>query len=108
MGETPFDCLKRELREEACAEIDRAVVTGFVLVDHSANVAYAGVYPLRSALAIYSVILSEFLIYVPSEDALSRCLVEVDALPRLHHQWDPVLDAAYRDARDQLSILVGD
>jgi 8-oxo-dGTP diphosphatase len=98
-GETPRDCLIRELREEACAEIERAVLIGFLVVDHSVNATYTGHYPEKSALAVFAVLLGELEPYVPSGEAQSRVLIEADALPGVHHQWDIVLDEAYRDAR---------
>ena len=104
-GESPYDCLKRELREEACAEIELAVLAGFLVADHSINASYTGRYPLKSALAIFSVKLGEIMAYVPSDDAISRELVGLDALPNLHHQWDPVLDVAYKEARRKIGAV---
>ena len=101
-GETPADCLSREVREEACAEVDRALLVGFLVADHSINPRYAGRYPMESALAIYAVSLGELRPYVPANEARSRQLVELDALPMVHHQWDPVLDEAYREARRKI------
>ena len=102
-GETPAECMAREIREEACAEIDRAVLAGFLVVDHSINPDYAGRYPTKSALAVYAVSLGELKPYVPSKDAQARQLVELDALPNVHHQWDSVLDEAYKEARRQIA-----
>ena len=101
-GETPADCLEREVREEACAEVGRALLVGFLVADHSINSQYAGRHPTKSALAIYAASLGELRPYVPANEARSRQLVELDALPKIHHQWDPVLDAAYREARRTL------
>jgi ADP-ribose pyrophosphatase YjhB (NUDIX family) len=101
-GETPQECLARELREEACAEIDRAALMGFLVMDHSINESYAAGYPRKSALAMFAVALGELRPYVPSSDALSRRLVELDELPQVHHRWDPLLDEAYRSARNHI------
>jgi 8-oxo-dGTP diphosphatase len=101
-GETLYGCLTRELREEADAGIRRANLIGFIVADHSVNETYVGRYPIKSALVVFSVILGKLTAYAPSDAALWRQLVELDALPKLHHQWDPVLDAAYREARRQI------
>ncbi len=101
-GETLHECFDRELREEACASIGRAVLVGFIVADHSINATYVGRYPRKSALAFFSAKLDEIMPYVPSKDALSRELVEVDALPNVHHQWDLVLEEAYNEARCQV------
>ena len=102
-GETPADCLEREIREEACAEVDRALLVGFLVADHSINPHYAGSYPTKSALAMFAVTLGELRPYVPASESRSRKLVAPDALPSVHHQWDPVLDEAYREARRRIA-----
>jgi ADP-ribose pyrophosphatase YjhB (NUDIX family) len=103
-GETPHECLRREIREEACAEIEHAVLAGFLVADHSINSEYAGPYPTRSALAMFAVTLGELKPYVPAKDTLARQLVELDALPTVHHQWDLVLDEAYTEARRKIAL----
>ena len=102
-GETPAECLQREVREEACADVGRALLVGFLVADHSINHEYAGRYPTKSALAMYGVALDELRPYVPANESRSRRLVELDALPTVHHQWDPVLDEAYREARRKIA-----
>lgn len=101
-GETPADCMAREIREEACAEVERSVLAGFLVADHSINAKYAGRYPARSGLAVFAVSLGELKPYVRSNDAQSRQLVELDALPKVHHQWDAVLGEAYEEARRKI------
>jgi ADP-ribose pyrophosphatase YjhB (NUDIX family) len=100
--ETPLECLEREVREEACAEIEQVRIAGFLVADHSINERYTGRYPTKSALAMFAVSLGELRPYVPSEDAQARHLVELDALPTVHHQWDSVMDEAYSEARRKI------
>ena len=101
-GEAPAQCLERELREEACAEVRRALLVGFLVADHSINAHYSGRYPTKSALAVFAVALGELRPYIATSEAQSRQLVELDELPRVHHQWDSVLDEAYREARRKI------
>jgi 8-oxo-dGTP diphosphatase len=100
--ETPEECLRREVREEGCAEIEQAVLAGFLIADHSINTEYTGAYPTKSALAVFAVSLGVLRPYVPSKDAQARELVGLDALPSVHHQWDLVLDEAYKEARRRI------
>src|SRR5579862_6711633 len=53
-GENLLDTIKREIREEACAEVDRAVLAGYLVVDHSIDVSYVGPYPTIAALAVFA------------------------------------------------------
>jgi len=102
-GESAAECLEREVREEACAEIDRALLIGFLVADHSINPSYAGRYPTKSALAMFAASLGELKPYVPANEAQARELVELHALPSVHHQWDSVLGEAYREARRKIA-----
>jgi len=106
-GETPYECLERELREEACAEIERATLIGFLVADHSINPGYTARYPVKSALAVFSVSVGELSPHVASNEAESRQLLEPQDLPRVHHQWDLVLGAAYEEARRRIGLQRG-
>lgn len=102
-GETPQDCLRRELWEEASARIERAAWVGQIVVDHSPNAAYSGGYPQLSAIAIFGVTVAALAPHVPTADSRGRALVERDALAQIHNRWNAVLAEGYRLARQEMA-----
>ena len=102
-GESPADCLVREAAEEACVDLGRLELLGFIEADHSRNERYDGRYPVRSVQAIFRADVTELRDFRAAHESAGRRLVTPAELPAIHHEWNRVLqaglDAALRKAK---------
>ena len=98
-SESPAQCLVREVLEEANATISDPVLLGFIVSDHTANPDFDGRYPLRAAQAVYFARVAAYLEFEEGTEIAARMELPLDDLPRQHHEWNPVLDAAFGAAR---------
>jgi 8-oxo-dGTP diphosphatase len=97
-GESAEVCLRREVGEEAAAELGDVVLLGHIVTDHSVNPSYQGQYPRRAAQAMFVASIRQLSEFAPTVDSVERRLVPFDALPSLHHEWNEVLGVAYAEA----------
>lgn len=93
-GETAADCLAREASEEACVGLSNLRLLGFVEADHRANNDFDGRYPLRSVQAIYRADVAELDEFDSRHESTDRRFVTIGELPRVHHEWNAVLQKA--------------
>ena len=98
-GESPADCLIREVWEEACVELINLNLVGFVEADHRLNNDFDGHYPLRSVQAIYRADVSALRNFEPRHESTSRRFVTTNDLPLVHHEWNTVLQEALDAAK---------
>ena len=97
-AESPDDCLRREVLEEANVDIENLRLLGFLEADHRKNKEYDGQYPLRSVQAIYRADVSQVRKFEIRHESSDRQFVTVDRLPSIHHEWNSVLEAALDEA----------
>lgn len=97
-GESIEDCLRREAHEEACVDLGRTMLLGYIEADHSGNSAYDGPYPERSVQAIFRAEIDVVNEFTPRFEAGRRVVVPVAEVPALHHEWNAVLQAALDSA----------
>lgn len=93
-GETATDCLAREVAEEACVSLSNLRLLGFIEADHRDNSDFDGRYPLRSVQAIYRADIAEVGEFNCRYESKDRRFVTISALPKVHHEWNAVLQEA--------------
>ena len=97
-SESTSDCLIREALEEAGVELTELQLIGFVEADHRSNDEFAGQYPIRSAQAIYRADVSALLEFDSLNESTGRRFVTAEKLPLVHHEWNAVLQEAFKVA----------
>jgi ADP-ribose pyrophosphatase YjhB (NUDIX family) len=93
-SETAADCLMREASEEACVRLANLHLLGFVEADHRANSDFDGQYPSRSVQAIYRADVAEVGEFNSQHESTDRRFVTTGELPKIHHEWNAVLQEA--------------
>jgi 8-oxo-dGTP pyrophosphatase MutT (NUDIX family) len=99
-GESLLDCLQRELAEEACITVDSPTLLGAIECDHSENPAFRlnlG-YPRLGSQLLYVGAANQILPFVGRHETSGRILIAALECPERHHEWNPVLQAAFDDA----------
>ena len=94
-GEFIEDCFRREASEEACIELGRVVLLGYIEADHGANQDYDGPYPVRSVQAVFYSEVVSMSSFKPQYESGQRLFAPVADVPALHHEWNVVLQAAF-------------
>lgn len=94
-GESPEQCLIREFAEEVRVEIRSLILLGYIVCDHSANPEYRGPYEVRAAQAVFYGKVNRYLNFQQTPEVSERLEVPATDLPKLHHEWNSVLDAAF-------------
>lgn len=97
-GESPEDCIVREATEEACVELRKLKLLGYIEADHSLNAQYDGPYPMRSVQAIYRADVESVAEFSGEHEANDRQFIDTSELPGVHHEWNDVLQAALEAA----------
>jgi 8-oxo-dGTP pyrophosphatase MutT (NUDIX family) len=93
-GESIEECFRREASEEACIELGRVVLLGYIEADHGANQDYDGPYPVRSVQAVFYSEVVSVSSFSSQYESGQRLFVQVADIPELHHEWNVVLQAA--------------
>ncbi len=94
-GESPEQCLVREFHEEVQVEISKPILLGYIVCDHSSNSEYRGPYEVRAAQAIFFGKVARYLQFQQTPEVSERIEISTTDLPELHHEWNPVLGAAF-------------
>jgi 8-oxo-dGTP diphosphatase len=97
-GETPEQCVVREVAEEAAVTLSALTLLGYVIADHSVNDTYRGPYPVRAAQAIFCANVASLLPFEGAHESRHRHLVPLAQLSTHHRGWNCVLEAAYAKA----------
>ena len=97
-SETAADCLMREASEEACVRLTNLRLLGFIEADHRANSDFEGQYPTRSVQAIYRADVAEVREFNSQHESTERRFVTIRELPKIHHEWNAVLQEAFKYA----------
>jgi 8-oxo-dGTP pyrophosphatase MutT (NUDIX family) len=99
-GESLFDCLRRELAEEACITVDTLALLGAIECDHSENPAFGPRfgYPRLASQLLYAGAVNRILPFVARHETSRRLFVPAARCPEQHHEWNAVLQAAFDDA----------
>lgn len=97
-SETAADCLMREASEEACVGLANLRLLGFIEADHRANSDFEGQYPTRSVQAIYRADVAEVSEFSSQHESMERRFVTICELPKIHHEWNAVLQEALKFA----------
>jgi len=94
-GESAEECLTREIGEEIQVEVDDLILLGYIVCDHSDNPDYQGPYDLRAAQAVFFGKVTRHREFHQTPEASERIEVASSDLPKLHHEWNDVLNAAF-------------
>ena len=99
-GEKAPECLTREASEEACVGLANLRLLGFIEADHRASSDFNGRYPLRSVQAMYRADVAEVRDFDSRHESTDRRFVTIGELPKVHHEWNAVLQKALDVAVD--------
>lgn len=102
------DCLKREVSEEACIELGKPVVLGYIEADHRADQDNGGPYPIRSVQAEFCAKVASINSFESQHEASQRLFVPIADVPTLHHEWNAVLQAAFNVAIELSCQLIAE
>ena len=93
-SETAAECLDREASEEACVGLANLRLLGFIEADHRSNSDFDGRYPLRSMQAMYRADVAQVREFYSLHESKDRRFVMIHELPKIHHEWNAVLQKA--------------
>jgi NUDIX domain-containing protein len=99
-GENLWQCLHRELAEEACITVNAPTLLGGVECDHSENPAFGPGfgYPRLASQLLYAGMVNRIFTFVGQHETSTRLVVPAVRCPEEHHEWNEVLQAAFEDA----------
>jgi len=97
--ESPLECVKREVLEEACVE-GNFIYLGYVEVNHSENPAWNSdsPYPLIGYQALYLMDITRVLPFHAAFESAQRTFIEPSKVNQLTRDWHDVYEAILQKA----------